>query len=294
MAKDQIFKSGYLKILFISILLAVFATFLVHLYVDKYISAVTGGKKVAVITPITDIRRGATITDGMLKIHQVPMNYVPENAIKPGYKDYILGQKAAFNVKHGGYLLWTDIFIEKKVILSQTLLPGERAITIHIDDVSGINGLIEPGDSVDILASFDVPGKDYSSTKSLTKVLLQDVIVLAVGDRTVSHTYMDDSASSKGFIQKVGREAAFSGASTVTLKLKPEEALMLTFAEEKGRIRLILRSRKDVGIKKIKEATFKKLLEFSVKPSLVKGLRKDLLKKGYGYPVIYVEGKKEE
>ncbi len=292
MAKNKLFKSNYLRALFVSILLAVFATILVHLYMKKYICLVTGGEKVSVLTPVKSIPKGATITDDMLKIHLVPVNYVPGNAIKPDYKNYLLGQKTAFDINRGGYILWTDIAIEKKVTLSQTLLFGERAVTIRIDDVSGINGLIEPGDSVDILASLDVPGKDYSSTKSLTKVLLQDVIVLAVGNRTVPYSYASGLAKPKGFIQGVGQETLSTGASTITLKLKPEEALILTFAEEKGRLRLILRSREDVGFERVKDVTFKRLLEFDAKESSAK--RRFLPKKErYGYPVIYVEGKKQ-
>lgn len=290
MVGGQIIKNDYLKVLFISILLAVLATFLLHLYMDRYISAATGGEKVAVLTPVKDINKGTTITDDMLKVHMVPANYVPENAIKPEYKDYILGQKAAFDIKHGGYIIWTDIAIEKEVMLSQTLLPGERAVTIRIDDVGGINGFIEPGDGVDILVTFDVPGEDYKSTKSFTKILFQDVDVLAVGHQTVSRSNMEGLAKPEGLAHGVAQEAPPKDASTITLKLKPEEAAMLTFAEEKGRIRLILRNREDVKFEKVKDVNFKRVLESAPREPFKKFLP-IIKKERYGYPVIYIEGK---
>ncbi len=291
MAKNKLFKSNYLRILFVSILLAVFATVLAQLYMKRYIALATGGEKISVLTPVKNISKGTTITDGMLKVHSVPANYVPENAIRPDYKDYILGQKAAFDIKQGGYIIWTDIAIEEEVNLSQTLLSGERAMTIRVDDVSGVSGLIEPGDSVDILISFDVPGKDYSSTESLTKLLLQDVIVLAVGKQTVPKTYTSDLAGPRGFVQGVAREALSTEAPTITLKLKPEEALILAFAEEKGRLKLILRSRGDVKFERIKDATLKRILEFV--PGKLSVKYQALPKKDrYGYPVIYIEGKR--
>jgi Flp pilus assembly protein CpaB len=55
---------------------------------------------------------------------------------------------------------------------------GLRAVTIAVSEVKGVAGFIKPGDKVDVLATFELKGKD-DKDEQMTKTVLQNVLVIA-------------------------------------------------------------------------------------------------------------------
>lgn len=109
----------------------------------------------------------------------------------------------------------------------QALLPdGSRAITLQVDEVSGVGGLLVPGCHVDLLTSLHSGG-----VESLTsRTLVQDVKVIAVG-------------------QSLGPPSADGGMPrSVTLVVSPQQAETIELASNVGRPRLVLRSGADHAI----------------------------------------------
>jgi pilus assembly protein CpaB len=90
-------------------------------------------------------------------------------------------------------------------------------------------GCVKPNDHVDILGTFMKPEKK----EWVTITLLQNVTVLAVGSRLFSK----DRGSSE--------TASSRGDQTVTVLVTPEEAELLTFSVDKGKISLSLRNQND-------------------------------------------------
>lgn len=105
--------------------------------------------------------------------------------------------------------------------LSSQLPQGRRALTVAADEVKAVAGLVQPGDRVDVIAT--LAGEVAGAEKS--RLLLEDIPVLAVGPRLESG-------------QRVPRGEA---PRSITLAVTPEQAVALTLAEERGRIRLALR-----------------------------------------------------
>ncbi|HDQ26567.1 MAG TPA: Flp pilus assembly protein CpaB [bacterium] len=112
---------------------------------------------------------------------------------------------------------------------------GLRAVSIGVDEESGVGYMIRPGDHVDVMLTYTDTG---AKTKALvTAMLLQDARVVAVG---TDFSYTKKSMS----------------YSSVTLALTPEEAELITFARAKGRLSLALRPLGDRGREKIKMVSF--------------------------------------
>ena len=112
--------------------------------------------------------------------------------------------------------------------------PGKRAVTIQVDTLSAVGGLISPGDFVDVIASLRVPEEinaEKAKTKEVITVLFQNLQVLAVGVlfKPAGGTELYENR------QK-------SKSVNVTLAVSPEEAALLTFAETNGKLQLSLRS----------------------------------------------------
>jgi len=121
--------------------------------------------------------------------------------------------------------------------------PGKRAITMSIDSLSAVGGLINPGDYVDIIAHLDIPdegsrkkaeakgiGVDGKKEKIIS-VLFQNIQVLAVG------TNYDPV----GIIPPYETQKNLKTLN-ITFAVSPEEAGLLTFAQANGNLQLTLRS----------------------------------------------------
>jgi pilus assembly protein CpaB len=106
---------------------------------------------------------------------------------------------------------------------------GMRAVTVRVNDVTGISGFVLPGMRVDVL----VTGHPTSSDGTITATALQNMLVLSAGTA----------------IQADARGQAIQ-AATVTLLATPDQAETLTLANIEGRIQLVLRNGSDQTIEK--------------------------------------------
>lgn len=128
---------------------------------------------------------------------------------------------------------------------------GKRALTILIDSLSAVGGLINPGDYVDILAHMLVPPPPNTTLASekVTAILFQNMQVLAVG------TNLQAAA---------GYQAQQAGSLNITLAVNPEEAGLLTFAQQQGRLQLILRSPTETETQILQPASWDNLAEYAL------------------------------
>jgi len=108
----------------------------------------------------------------------------------------------------------------KGASIAALLADGKRAVSVRINDVSGVAGFVQPDDSVDVLVTRVLPN---STNGQVTDVLLQNVRVLAT----------DQQANNP--------EGKPSVAKTATLEVDPVDAQKLALAQEAGSLSLVLR-----------------------------------------------------
>jgi len=204
-----------------------------------------------------DIPAQAPITPSDLMIKEVPVEYIQPGAVSS--LDQVIGQIASVQISAGEQILSTKISPPGKIgkTLSDITPQGKRAITTTIADFSSIAGLISPGDHVDVLALITPPssvkgslpkGAEDSSPRLVS--LFQDVIVLAVGGE------LDTGGAKK-------EPAKVTGATgTVTLALIPQEAALLDFVQEHGKIKLSLRSSQDIKREEVQPAGWDSLFQY--------------------------------
>jgi pilus assembly protein CpaB len=110
--------------------------------------------------------------------------------------------------------------------LATMLEPGKKAVTIRINDVVGVGGLVLPGDRVDIFVTNEaknLKNKDGSDVQPYTDLLLKNVRVLAV----------DQILDPKHTAPILGR--------TVTVEATLADAQKITLASTIGSLSLVLR-----------------------------------------------------
>jgi pilus assembly protein CpaB len=105
--------------------------------------------------------------------------------------------------------------------------PGMRAITMEVNEFSGLAGLIAPGVHVDVIATIS----EGSGGSQLAKTIVQNIVVKAVGQRTTVNSNEPPNPNEM--------------FRSVTVLAKPEEAEAIELAAATGRPRLVLRGGRD-------------------------------------------------
>lgn len=160
------------------------------------------------------------IQESMLQLKEMPETAVPEGAIK----DFstILNEPARVTIFAGDVLTQQKLFGERSDDGFLGTIPPEcRAVSISVNNVTGVAGFAKPGDFVDLLL---VEKDNYSATAN---ILLQNVQLLSI-NQSMSASTVD------------GNEA-INNPTIATLALRPEDTLKVISAAKLGEIYLTLR-----------------------------------------------------
>ena len=109
--------------------------------------------------------------------------------------------------------------------LAAVLGPGMRAVTVGVDAVSGLAGLVWPGDRVDLILTQSQDGSDVPPARRVSgETVLHDVRVLAI-DRQLMQGATSESPETQA-------------ARTVTLEVTPADAERVVVAARLGHLSL--------------------------------------------------------
>lgn len=214
----------------LSILLGLLAVFAMRSHIQRE-TATSQVKidEVEVIFASQPILSGTAISDGLLTIKKLPVTAVTPDMVKPHEMTEIRNKAIQREVNRGGPIFHSD-FLKAKMEALTGILPGRRLVSVPVSQVTGISGLIKPGDRVDILYSHQVVGR--SNTKATTQMLIENITVHATDNKTVD----------TGLVSKQRAKLY----STLTLLATPTEAAVLTNASREGTLTFLLRSPKDL------------------------------------------------
>jgi pilus assembly protein CpaB len=260
-------------ILIIGIVLALAAVFLMTIYIDKQRKADQArleqewkkmqAAQTAVLVAKQDIPKGALVDEKMFETEIVLNKYVQPQAVTS--MDRIVGMMTIAPISKGEQITLTKLTpLRTTGGLAEVTPMGKRAITISVDNISSLAGMIKAGDYVDVIAMIPqvVQLADGKQTTQLLSIpLFQNVLVLAVGQQ-ISTERKQESRYKK-------EEEKKETTPLITLALAPQEANMIAFVQEQGKLRLILRSPADSKIEVIPPATWETITQYlmpQVKP----------------------------
>ena len=192
------------------------------------LAAGPAGKFVEVVVAKGDINPGKELKPDDITLAKVQENAVPSNGFKT--LDELNGRVAEMAVSKGQPIVETMLTQTGSGSGLQALVPmGMRAITIEVNEFSGLAGLITPGVKVDLVATIS----DGGNGSQVARTIVQNVQVKAVGQRTTVNS--SEPANPTEMFR------------SVTLLAKPEEAEAIELACATGRPRLVLRGGRDNG-----------------------------------------------
>ncbi|MBM3243964.1 MAG: Flp pilus assembly protein CpaB [Candidatus Omnitrophica bacterium] len=206
----------------------------------------------AVLVAKQGIPKGTAINPSMLEAQVVPNKFVQPNAATS--LDRVADMVTMVDIAKGEQIVMTKLSnIQSRGAgdLAGLTPVGKRAITVSVDNISSLAGLIKPGDYVDVISMIAIPvqGPSGEQLSQMAVIpLFQNVLVLAVGQDT-GGLVIRSRYSTKG---------AESGAPSglITLALGPQEASLIAFVQEQGRIRLVLRSPADAQVSPMQPASW--------------------------------------
>jgi pilus assembly protein CpaB len=111
--------------------------------------------------------------------------------------------------------------------------PGFRAVSVKIDEVTGVAYQMQAGDWVDVIVVMDLESGSSAKRETIAEVILQHVQVAAVGRGSSNEA---ESAGGKGTVKP---------AQSVTLLVKEEDVPKLHLAATRGKITLAMRGEDD-------------------------------------------------
>jgi pilus assembly protein CpaB len=152
----------------------------------------------------------------------------PSQALQPDAisdPNQAVGSLALITIPSGSQLTASAIGTNVAFALPVRLQPGMRAVSIPVDRVKDVSGLIQPGDRVDVIA---IPPSRSNGPPPRAVTIFRAIRVLAVGN-----ALENPSATPSPQEQE---------AATVTLEVTPRQADMLAWADSNSTLRLSLRS----------------------------------------------------
>lgn len=226
-------------VLIISVVVGFIAFILSTNYLrDERAKLYAGAEKITVIIASRDLPAGQVVTVEDLALGDIFASAVGQEVFSQEDLSRIVGKRLRFPVRRGVPVSWfhVDLPDDRSRGLASMIQSGMRAVSIPISGAAGVSGLVAPNDRVDILGTFTFPSKTFEGElESVTLTLLQDVTVLATGQRTARDDLLGD----------MGRGSAYS---MITFEVTPRESELLVFAQHvKGQLHLSLRNTEDVS-----------------------------------------------
>jgi len=260
-------------ILIIGVFLAFVVAFLIKVYLDQQRQVIQeeASREVAkkqenqsaVLVAKQDIPKGKVITPEILETKIFPSEYIAPQAITS--LDRIAGMMAVAPILKDEQITLSKLaYPQQAGGLAEATPVGKRAITISVDNMSALAGMLKSGDYVDLIVMIPVPvqtpeGKQVTQIASFP--LSQNVLILAVGQQTVA-VRRGEEASRYEKEDQTSRLQKGEIPSLITVALSPQEANLVAFVQEQAKIRLLLRSPADSQTQPLTPTSWEALFQY--------------------------------
>ncbi|MFO7928541.1 MAG: Flp pilus assembly protein CpaB [Candidatus Humimicrobiaceae bacterium] len=274
-------------ILIIAIILGVVAVIAVIGYINSIRSTVEEEvEKVEVLVAAENIPKDTTV-ETMLATESVKKEAIPRKYLANGVLtslDKYQGYVVAAPINEGEQITTTNFIKPEDIGMAFMVPEGMVAVSIPVDEVIGVSNLINTGDYVNVIATFqpteeeeieDVLDEYFGEeeiseeileefeaekgiTEAITKTLLWNVEVLYIGKRTVYKQTVEEEGT---ILESTTAEESSEEIRTVTVALTPEDSEKMVFTEQMGLVWLALLPVDGIEEEETPGSTFKNILD---------------------------------
>jgi pilus assembly protein CpaB len=191
-------------------------------YVYKRTSAPPARNLVSVVAAAHDLAIGKRIQAEDLRLLTLDRKDLPRGAFLKTTE--VIDRAVATPISAGELLLSAKLAAKGSGEgLTALIEPGTRAVSVQVNEISGVSGFVQPGTRVDVLFT-----RVFSNGDAATTTILQNVKVIAYGRQLDPSAKLDPRDTSR--------------PTVATLLVTQQEAQKIVLAEQRGRIQLVLRN----------------------------------------------------
>jgi pilus assembly protein CpaB len=204
----------------IAFAIAWLSALLLSYWVYKRTTAPQARDLVSVVAAAHDIAIGKRVQTDDLKLLSLDRKDLPKGAFLKG-ADVV--DRAVTTPISAGEILLTPKLAAKGSGEGLTALieQGKRAVSVQVNEISGVSGFVQPGTRVDVLFT-----RVFSNGDAATTTILQNVKVIAYGRQLDPAAKLDPR----------------DRPTVATLLVSQDQAQRLVLAGQRGRIQLVLRN----------------------------------------------------
>jgi len=182
---------------------------------------------VEVVVARRDLDRGELVAPENMAVREVPAEFLPGTVIRPERFEHFVGARLEQPMRSGEPLLAGAIAGADAGNFSSRIRQGIRAMSILVDEVNSVSGMLQPGDRIDLLFSVRPPvASGQPPAQEVTTTLMQDLAVLATGRQVRAGA--EDGNGARHF-------------TAITVEVSPEQAQQLIVAQRTGKLTAMLR-----------------------------------------------------
>ena len=203
---------------------------------------------VAVVVPRVNLAKGDPLLKEQLASRRIPVKYAPSDAILASSVDKVVNRTLLTAVKVGRPMVWHAVTSTRSKTFSDVVDIGTRALTIKIRDVDSSDGLLRPGDKIDLMGTFQLGDLGIASADANSGVdddavmpVLEEVEVVEaarVDKNGRRYEYREDKDSKDG----IGFDFTL-----ITMNLTPKQIARVQLGQRTGSLFAVLRNREDTS-----------------------------------------------
>jgi len=186
-----------------------------------------------ILTAARPLPAGTLARDEDFRAVDMPVDKVPEGALPdtPDIRAELRGSLVRNYVEIRQPIMSESILRPRdRGFLAAVLAPGTRAMSLSVDVITGVSGLIWPGDRVDVILVQEFPADIAPLPQRIfSETVMTDLRVVAVDQHIVQGAAAAEGTT--GFL-----------ARAVTVQVTEDDAQRLAVATRIGRIQLVIRS----------------------------------------------------
>ncbi len=200
---------------------------------------------VPVLVANADIPAYTKLDRAMIDYIEVPKKYLQPSALRN--PDQIDKRVSLIPLLKGEQILATMLSDQgQSAGLALKIRKGFRAISVGVDAISGMSGLLRPGDKVDVIGTFDLSRKNNLEKRAFT--ILNNIAVLAVGLNMGEESLINEALEAENEEDLQRRVSSLRKSAsrnhvrkeTVTLLVDPMQAQKIVLTQEIGTVSLAL------------------------------------------------------
>lgn len=204
---------------------------------------------VGVVVPRVDLKKGTVITAKNVSARKVPQAFLPSNAIMAKEFKKVVNRTLLMPLQKGRPMTWEAVTGKSAKTFSENIELGRRAKSVKVNKVDSFDGLLRPGDHIDLMGDFTLSDLGLNSVQSGDQAIPEDIImpilenveVLAAGREDLNgrkYEYTNSKKSADGFNMEF---------TMVSLNLTPKQIARVELAEGIGGMFAVLRHPKDTS-----------------------------------------------